>query len=74
MISDLQCALTQEERQFLITLATAEPDWSLLEIDHLEQLPAIRWKLYNLRQLRETNPEKFRDQAALLAKRLALLT
>lgn len=55
---------------FLLSLARAEPDWSLLEIEHLERLPAVRWKLQNLRQLARKNPAKLREQADELARRL----
>ena len=73
MIAELQNNPGQQERKFLLSLARAEPDWSLLEIEHLEQLPAIRWRLQNLRRLAETNPEKLRVQADELGRRLQLL-
>jgi hypothetical protein len=72
MIAELQEKLSSQERQFLLSLANAKPDWSLLEIEHLEQLPAIRWKLQNLEHLAKTNPAKLRDQADELARRLRL--
>ena len=70
MIAELQENLTQQERHFLLSIANANPDWSLLDIKHLEELPAIRWKLQNLGTLSETNPAKFREQANELALRL----
>ena len=72
LIAELQQDLSAQERQFLLSLANAEPEWSLLEIEHLEQLPAIRWKLQNLRELAKKNPAKLRDQADELARRLGL--
>lgn len=72
MIAEIHEHLTQQERRFLLSIANAEPDWSLLDIEHLEQMPAIRWKLQNLRKLAETNPTKFRDQADKLAERLKM--
>ena len=72
MIAELHENLTQQERRFLLSIANAEPDWSLLDIEHLEQMPAVRWRLQNLRKLAETNPTKFRDQADELAQRLKM--
>jgi predicted nucleotidyltransferase component of viral defense system len=72
LIAELQRSLSPEEQQFLLSLACAKPDWSLLKIEHLELLPAIRWKLQNLRQLAKDNPTKLRDQATELARRLKL--
>jgi hypothetical protein len=70
LIAELQESLDQQERQFLLSLAQADPDWSVLGIAHLEQLPAIRWKLQNLRDLAKNNPAKLRDQAEQLERRL----
>ena len=71
MVQELPRALTAEERRFLLSLVQAEPDWSLLGIPHLEQLPAIRWKLQNLERLRASAPRKFAEQSEALASRLA---
>ena len=54
LFQELPAALDQNERQLLRTLARAEPDWSLLEIPHLELLPAVRWKLQKLEKLART--------------------
>ncbi len=41
----IRSQLTSEEKQFLITLAEGSPDWGLLKIPHLADLPALQWKL-----------------------------
>ena len=45
MIAELQTGLDADERKFVLSLARNEPDWALLGIEHLEQLPGVRWKL-----------------------------
>lgn len=70
MVRDLQSALDANERQFLLTLVSAEPDWSLLDVPHASELPGVRWKLHNLEQLRKSNPKKFAEQSAALASLL----
>lgn len=62
----LPAALTARHRQFLLSLARAEPDWSLMPYPHLRELPAIRWKLQNLEKLKAKKPESFAQQAVLL--------
>ena len=47
-----------------------KPEWSLLGIAHLDQLPGIRWKLHNLGQLELKNPKKFAEQAEALEQQL----
>lgn len=70
MITELQTGLDDNERQFLLSLVAGEPNWPLLGIAHLEHLPAIRWKLHNLEQLKNSNAKKFAEQADELASRL----
>ena len=70
---ELPAALDKEEREFLRTLARAEPDWSLLDIPHLEELPAVRWKLQNLQHLASSNKNKFNEMVSALEDRLQQL-
>ena len=71
MMRELQQGLTDEERRFLLSLVTAEPEWVLLDIPHVEKLPGVRWKLQNLERLRKANARKFAEQSEELARRLA---
>jgi hypothetical protein len=71
MFRELPLALDASEREFLRALVRAQPDWSLLGIPHLEELPAIRWRLQNLEQLSRSQPERFRALADALDERLA---
>ena len=73
MIRELQQSLDDKERRFLLSLLNATPEWSLLGIKHLEQLPGLRWKLHNLEQLKKQNAEKFAEQAEELNSRFASL-
>lgn len=68
LVSQIQQELDSNERRFLLSLVRAEPEWSLLGIAHLEQLPGVRWKLQNLQQLRKTNARKFVEQADALVE------
>jgi predicted nucleotidyltransferase component of viral defense system len=70
MIRDLQGTLDANERKFLLTLVANEADWSLLRVPHARELPGIRWKLRNLRELQKTDPRKFSDQVVALTRLL----
>ena len=48
LFRELPAALDANEREFLRTLVATDPTWSLLGIPHLQELPAIRWRLQNL--------------------------
>jgi hypothetical protein len=70
LFRELPASLDANERDFLRTLALARPDWSLLGIPHLEELPAIRWRLQNLEALARKQPERLRTLADALDARL----
>lgn len=73
MKQELQRGLDADERQFLLSMAANQPDWASLGIAHLDQLPALRWKLHNLSQLQAKTPTKFAAQRTELATRLLAL-
>lgn len=70
MVRELQKGLTKDERQFLLSLTAAEPEWALLGVPHLQQLPGPRWKLQNLERLRKADARKFAEQSNALAQLL----
>ena len=70
IIAELNAGLDAAEREFLVSLARNEPNWDLLGIEHLEQLPGIRWKLENLGRLAKANPKKLKEQAHKLERLL----
>jgi hypothetical protein len=61
LFRELPSALSVNEREFLRTLVRAEPDWSLMPILHLQELPAIRWRLQNLQRLALEQPRRHRE-------------
>ena len=71
MMHELQSGLDSDERRFLLSLIANQPEWPLLGIEHVDQLPGIRWKLHNLGQLQKANARKFAEQADMLAQLLA---
>jgi predicted nucleotidyltransferase component of viral defense system len=70
--AELPVALSPEHRRFLVSLVEADPDWTAAPCPHLSEMPAIQWKLQNLRKLRSSNPRKFADQSQELKERLGL--
>lgn len=63
LFEELPRALSVAHRSFLMSLVAAEPDWGLMAFAHLHEMPAIRWKLQNLKRLRSSNPVKFKEQS-----------
>jgi predicted nucleotidyltransferase component of viral defense system len=46
--------MPEEHRRFLISIKRGEPDWALLGLPGVEDLPAVRWRLENLAKLDKT--------------------
>jgi predicted nucleotidyltransferase component of viral defense system len=67
-ISVVAKSLTQDERRFLISLKEGEPEWTLLGIKGIENLPAVQWKLQNIRSLKEKDGKKHKASLAKLKK------
>ena len=59
---ELSRKLTTRQKNFLLSLVRAEPDWSLLDCQHVSELPGIQWKLLNIRKFRDQKPEGFAEQ------------
>ena len=72
LISEINDALSEEDRQFLIGLTAGEPDWSLYPIAGLEHMSAIKWKLLNIQRLKKDNPDKLDKMLRALQGQLAV--
>jgi predicted nucleotidyltransferase component of viral defense system len=68
--AELPQRLTDNQRLFLIGLARAQPDWTLLQCQHAAHLPALRWKLENLQTFKKRRPDDFESHAKALEAKL----
>ncbi len=66
MISLIQSRLTERQRQFLLSFKRGEPNWELLSVTDVADLPAVQWKLMNVRRM---SPAK-REQAVERLRRV----
>ena len=55
LVSLINTGLTPQERAFLLSFKNRTPDWPLLGLSGISQLPAVTWKLQNLAKMK---PEK----------------
>jgi hypothetical protein len=69
MVVDLHAGLDSDDREFLLSVARAEPDWGRTPYAHAKELPALQWKLLNLRKLRDSHAKRFAAQHVELRKR-----
>src|SRR6185437_14767774 len=51
LIKEIVGNMPDEHRRFLLSVKRGEPNWNLLDLPGVENLPAVRWKLENLARL-----------------------
>jgi predicted nucleotidyltransferase component of viral defense system len=66
LIIRLSNALNQNDKGFMLSFFSADPDWDKINIPNISKLPAIQWKLQNLEKLKSSNYEKFSEQSQKL--------
>ena len=55
LVKTLNDNLSQAEKEFLLSVKDGSPDWDKLEFPNIHRLPAVQWKLLNIRKM---NPKK----------------
>ncbi|MDP8204491.1 MAG: nucleotidyl transferase AbiEii/AbiGii toxin family protein [Candidatus Tenebribacter mawsonii] len=53
LINNINLSLSKKEKLFIISFKNKKPEWELLGLENIENLPAIRWKQYNLAKMQE---------------------
>jgi len=51
LVAQLASSLDTGERQFLLSMKSGDPNWTVLGIEGLEKMPALQWKLRNIRKM-----------------------
>jgi len=63
-------SLTNNDREFLLSFKRGEPLWKIIPIDNLQYLPAVKWKLQNIQNLKAINPDKHKEMVKALEDKL----
>jgi len=76
LVEELKQKLTADEKAFLLSFKCSHlkhhtPDWSLLGLDNIEHLPAVKWKQQNLNRMKSDKRQQAIDK---LEKVLGLTT
>jgi predicted nucleotidyltransferase component of viral defense system len=72
LIETIQQKLSDTEKKFMLSFENDEPDWSLFPVPKAKDLPAVKWKLQNVRKLKNSNPKKHEHALFELKKTLGL--
>lgn len=67
LIDTTRTSMTEDEKRFLLAIKQGQPDWALMPVADIDQLPAIQWKLINIRKMnKEKQKEALRKLQAVL--------
>ena len=58
MIALIHERLTERQRLFLLSFKRGEPDWGLLDLNGVAELPAVQWKLLNIQRMTPAKREQ----------------
>ena len=58
LVNRLISDITEKEKQFIISVKAKKPQWDLMEVEHIKDLPAVKWKLLNLEKMDKKSHEE----------------
>jgi len=71
LVEAINKSLTEDEKKFLLSFKQMKPDWSLLGLLNIDQMPAVKWKLRNLEKMEKgKHKEAYQKLEAHLIKYL----
>jgi len=70
LVKDIHHSLTEDDRRLLISFKEGAPEWFLYPLKGLQDMPAVQWKLQNVRKLM-SNADKHKRQLDRLKKCIA---
>jgi predicted nucleotidyltransferase component of viral defense system len=62
LIDTINKILKDNERQFLLSVKAGDPDWTLMPTEGIEHLPALQWKLQNIRKMDDKKREEMLEK------------
>ena len=68
LIETIHNLLSPQDKAFLVSFKSGEPDWALFPVSGIELLSAVQWKLLNIRKLKKTKFEKHGEQMLKLKR------
>lgn len=72
LVAQLGAALTADDKALLLSFKAGEPDWKLSGMAELERLPAVQFKLANIRKLKVAKSAKHANALAALRAVLSI--
>jgi len=58
LVEILQEELRLDEREFIASVKEGRPEWGLLGLEGVENLPGVKWRLLNISRMDKTKHQK----------------
>jgi predicted nucleotidyltransferase component of viral defense system len=68
LIRKLNALVTPQDKSFLLSFESSEPDWEHFEFGYFQDYPSVKWKLQNLLKLKSQNPTKLKEEVSKLER------
>lgn len=68
LIEIINKSFTQEDKELIYSFEKGDPNWDLFPYEVVKELPAVQWKLLNIRKLKKENPGKHKQLMSALEK------
>lgn len=72
LIQSIKEHLTDDDKRFLLSFESGEPQWDLFPHPIIKDLPAIQWKLLNIQKFISSNSSKHEQMINTLKKSFAI--
>ena len=68
LIRKVNALVTPQDKSFLLSFESSEPDWEHFEFGYFQDYPSVKWKLQNLLKLKSQNPTKLKEEVSKLER------
>jgi predicted nucleotidyltransferase component of viral defense system len=58
LVKEINSLLTKNDKKLLLSFKDGNPDWSMSDTAQLQNLPALKWKLQNIRKFKAQDPKQ----------------
>ncbi|BFN37887.1 hypothetical protein FMIA91_17660 [Fidelibacter multiformis] len=65
----MKIAFNESDKRFILSVKENKPEWDLLNIPHVKDLPSVQWKFLNISRM---SHEKHQKSVSVLKKWLNL--
>ncbi len=58
LIRLINTSITPEEKEFILSVKHGEPEWDIIGLPGIENLPAVKWKIFNIKNMSPAKHKK----------------